>query len=87
MRHYDKSVLRLLDACKHTLCGNETKTLLLVYMKDKNKIQQLCKTFQGVVSEGYLVTRNEIATMMVEILQNENGEILFQNAKALRFCL
>lgn len=27
MRHYDKSVLRLLDACKRTLCGNETKSL------------------------------------------------------------
>lgn len=81
MRHYDKSVLRLLDACKRTLCGNETKSLLLVYMKDKNKIQQLCKTFQGVVSDGYLVTRNEIATMMVEILQNENERNIIPKSK------
>lgn len=87
MRHYDKSVLRLLDACKRTLCGNENKSLLLVYMKDKNKIQQLCKTFQGVVSDGYLVTRNEIAAMMVEILQNENERNIIPKSKKLRFCL
>lgn len=81
MKHYDKSVLRLLDICKRTLCGNETKSLLLVYMKDKNKIQQLCKTFQGVVSDSYLVTRNEIATMMVEILQNENERNIIPKIK------
>lgn len=33
---------------------------MLIYLNDKNKLQQLYNIFRGVVSGGYLVTRNEI---------------------------
>ena len=81
MKNYDKSILRLLDVCKGMLCGSETKSLLLIYLKDKNKSQQLCSTFCGIVSDEYLVTRNEIANMMVEVLQSEKKQITIQKSK------
>lgn len=81
MRSYDKSILRLLDACKRTLCGIETKSLLFILSDDKQELQRLCKALYETSNNSFLITRNEIAALLVEVLQNEHEQKVIPESK------
>lgn len=69
MRSYDKSILRLLDACKRSLCGIENKSLLFILSEDKKELERLCEALLETANSGCFITRKEIAALLVEALQ------------------
>lgn len=87
MRSYDKSILRLLDACKRSLCGIEKKSLLFIVSEDKKELERLCEALLETANSCCFITRKEIAALLVEVLQEPreqkvipkitNTEILF----------
>lgn len=81
MRNYDKSILRLLDACKKSLCGIETKSLLFILSDDKNELERLCEALHETANSSFLITRKEIAALLVEVLQNEHEQKVILESK------
>lgn len=81
MRKYDKSIFRLLDACKNTLCSIDSKSILLILSEDKNELQHLCSALCETANNRYLITRNEIAKMLVEVLQDEHEQNIIRRSK------
>ena len=81
MRSYDKSILRLLDACKNSLCGIENKSLLFILSEDKKELEQLCEALVETANCSFFITRKEIAALMVEILQEPPEQKIIPQVK------
>lgn len=81
MRSYDKSILRLLDACKRSLCGIENKSLIFILSDDKNELERLCKALIETANIGFLITRKEIAALLVEVLQEPHEQKIIPKIK------
>lgn len=61
MRSYDKSILRLLDACKRSLCGIEYKSLIFIILSDyKNELERLCKALIETANGGSFFRKDNI---------------------------
>ena len=76
MRSYDKSILRLLDACKRSLSGIENKSLIFILSDDKNELERLCKALIETANSGFLITRKEIAALLVELQEPHEQKII-----------
>ena len=87
MRNYDKSILRLLDACKRSLCGIENKSLLFILSEDKKELELLCEALLETANSGCFITRKEIATILVEVLQESREQkIIPKIQNPVKFC-
>ena len=81
MRSYDKSILRLLDACKRSLCGIENKSLLFILSEDKRELERLCEALLETANSGCFITRKEIVALLVEVLQKPHEQKIILEIK------
>lgn len=81
MRSYDISILRLLDACKRSLCGIENKSLLFILSEDKKELERLCEALLETANSGCYITRKEISALLVEVLQEPHEQKIIPKIK------